>query len=154
MKIETITVVRNYEKSVFDSVTQFIQMRRTYWQEESIIPSMSHQSKLFEDYLEIIFHAEKSLEQLYQFPTKKLEGAHLIFGSIREMREALASSVIRHQIRHDLINFRITIAADARDVTVQAETNNDNIWSTFRAYKISHNFYGVGYTRDPIATPN
>src|SRR5574343_783289 len=149
MRIERITNIRDHVVGTFQSVTQFIHMRRAYWSEESM-----NQLRLFENYLEVVQQAERSLERLYHLPDRQLEGAHLVFGSIRSMREALTSATLRNQIKNDLITFRVTIKAEARDVTVQAETNNDGIWTTFKQYKISHNFYGVGFIRDPIAQPH
>ena len=149
MRIDKIVNIRNYKESTFDSVTQFIQMRRSYWNDES-----TRQFRLFENYLETMKQAEKSLEQLYHLPDRQLEGAHLIFGSVRGMREALANSTLRQQIRYGLVNFQVTINAETRNVIIQAETNNDGIWTTFKTYKISHNFYGIGSIRDPIALPN
>jgi len=146
MYFRRIKITRGSRILQFTSYTMMITARRAYW--HGICTDRYQQ---LQTHLEIMHQSEQHLEQLYRLPEGTLRGAHLVFGSIRSMREALTDEYLRFKIKNDLIRFHVHLEADTRNVTVTAEHDGNGNWQIFRVYKIGHNFYGIALIEDPIA---
>jgi len=131
---------------VFHSYLEFITKRTEYWATNH---EPSYQRLL--THLSIVDQQEKALELLYRLPSNSVEGAHLVYGSIREMREAVRDEATRTALLDGTLRFVIRITADTRNVEV-CTMNQYGDLNSFKTYKLSHNFYGVAIMEDPIVS--
>lgn len=146
MHIYRIIVNRTGNIKVFHSYLEFITRRTEYWAANH---EPSYQRLL--THLSIVDQQEKALEVLYRLPRGSLEGAHLVYGSGRDMREAVRDENTRTALLDGTLRFVIRITADTRNVEV-CTMDQYNDLKTFRMYRLGHNLYGVAIMEDPIVS--
>jgi hypothetical protein len=88
--------------------------------------------------------ADTALGQLYSIPTLKILAAHILFGTIRDLRKGMMSRVLRYKIAQDLIWFRVIIITETKEVKVYSAgvPGSSATYTLFNQYKIRHDFYG------------
>lgn len=104
-------------------------------------------------HLDLVHEHERRFEQLHEMPLNKLRGAHLIFGTLRDMRIKMNNAELKHKIRNDFIKFYVDITAETRYVSIQAEDYNSREKYHFGNHQIRHNFYGIAIMDDLTAMP-
>ncbi len=102
-------------------------------------------------HLNHIHLSEMALEIKYGLPRGLLKGSHLIFGTIRDLREGLADDYLRSQIKEELIMFRVEIETETRKVRVFTSATEDGTYTLFKEYILRHDFYGMATTDGEIA---
>lgn len=146
MKIRKIFVVRGTRLETYENYMALISRKRIYWQ--AMQPEKYQQLKA---HLIIVHGSEYRLEDRYQLPRYSLKGANLIFGSIRDMREAMTNAEFRRKVSNDEIVFLVKLDAVTRIVNVYTE--EDSVLAHYKQYQISHNFFGPALIADPVAEP-
>jgi hypothetical protein len=144
-----ITQIICYDEDLtrnYPDYDQMIQEKREYWEITN-----QDTAKRFKLHHELIQASEESLERLYGFEKGQLKGAQLIYGSIRDMREALADEQLREKIRNDQVTFVIKIGTRY----VGSEMTDYTLLTSriIATYQIRHNFYGIATIEDPVVSP-
>ena len=146
MFIHRIYVSKSGAIKVYHGYLELLEKRLEYW---SQLHPTTYQR--FQNYLHLVRQQEKALELLYNMPRGSLKGAHFIYGSGREMREAIASAQTRAAIINGTIKFEIKLTAETRRVKVFT-IDEDGDLSFFRIYTLRHNFFGGAIMEDPITS--
>jgi hypothetical protein len=148
MLISEISILKEAGITIFPTYDLMIQAKQEYWEATN-----QDKFKQFEKHHELIHESEKHLETLYNFEPGKLRGAHLVFGSIRKMRQAFINDHLRDIVKNDQAEFIIKIGTDTRFVTSRLIDHSLNTIKIYATYQIRHNFYGVTTVQDSIACP-
>jgi hypothetical protein len=146
MYIHRIYVAKSGSIKVYHSYLELIVKRTEYWQ---AIHETTYDR--FTIFLEQVKEQERNLERLYNMPHNSLRGAHLVFGSGREMREGIASPRMREAILNGEIKFVVKIVAETRRASIFTSDAEGDLYS-FRTYQLRHNFFGGAIMDDPITS--
>jgi hypothetical protein len=146
MYIHRILTNRSGKIRVYHSYLEFINAKREYW-------AANHEASYqqLRNHIRLVNGSEKALEELYKLPDGSLQGTHLVYGSIREMREAVSNEATRTALINGTLRFVINIIAETRMVKVCTMDQHGDL-SIFREYQLTHNFYGVAIMEDPIVS--
>ena len=146
MFIHRIYVSKSGSIKIYHGYLELLTKRLEYW---AAIHPVTYSR--FCTHLKLVRQQEKALEQLYSLPRGSLKGAHFIYGSGREMREALSNSRARAAIVNGDVKFVIRLCAETRKVEVFTSDEEGDL-STFKIYTLRHNFFGGAIMDDPITS--
>lgn len=146
MYIYRIYVTKSGSIKVYHSYSELLSKRLDYW--EAIHRTTFDRFSLF---LEQVKESERNLEIFHGMPYESLRGAHLIYGSIWEMREGIANPRMRQAILDGEVKFVVKIEAETRMTRIFTSDTEGYLYS-FKTYQLRHNFFGGAIMEDPITS--
>src|SRR5574343_479005 len=90
-------------------------------------------------YFARVNESEERITQTYNLPAKSLQGAHLVFGGSRQLREKLYNPTLMRKIVTEKITYQIIIWADNRDISVFSREDEES--NVVREEPLNHDFF-------------
>lgn len=118
-----------------------------YWDREN--PEVARYLRKHQEFIDA---SEETLEKIHGLDKGMLRGAHLIYGSITDMRKALDNAELRSIIKSNQAEFLVNIGTRHVEVKMHhyAQNNTRNIAN----YQIEHNFFNMPRIRNPEKRPS